>query len=155
MVRNDRANLTMHVIRKVLSLSAIAGLFATSGFPSAERVICVGDDGHISVEIAVGGACADAPGNEQRSKGPTDQSIRTDATSHCGSCEDLPIGNDTVSVFTVRETPSKIGPLQAPVLLVAPAISKCAQSVQRAAAFAVLIDRAPSTLLLRSVSLQL
>ena len=65
-------------------------------------VLCIGEDGHIELEFALNGCCADAPSHD------LDSSETTAAVdkNHCGECIDLPIFaslNSELYVVSVQE----------------------------------------------------
>ncbi len=86
-----------------LAALAVAVLLASSAFAAAEHVVCVGDDGHVTVEGAIGGVCSDTPG-AGLPRAPSGVEAHSGDTGHCGPCKDLPINVDDYSCHAVRET---------------------------------------------------
>ena len=80
---------------------------------AGNRVWCVGADGHVGFESALGAKCAPNPYAASASK--TEISALT-ASGHCGSCTDISIASDStaVSVFALGVPTPHEKPIPAP-----------------------------------------
>jgi hypothetical protein len=97
----------------------LAAILTISSFARAEQVLCFGEDGHVVLEAALSGECADAlPEN-----GCTDSTTHFDVhpADDCGPCEDIAVGDDLVphaakrSAHTV-DAPAALSTSSVPVI---------------------------------------
>jgi len=91
---------------------ASALLFASHAHSSV-LALCVGDDGHVEVEILFDGNCA--TDLDQHSSGASDSTALNaphEGQAHCGSCTDIPIGlghtDSCSSLVQVSKTNHKV-----------------------------------------------
>lgn len=87
---------------RIFAVVSIAGLLAANVSASTERVVCMGDDGHVSVEDAIGGFCSDSP--NAASQTPPEARVNDGDSSHCGPCKDLPISTQSNLINPARES---------------------------------------------------
>jgi hypothetical protein len=146
--------LTRALARRMPIALAIAALLATSCTAATESVLCVGEDGHVSIEPAVAGACADRA-EDSGARTPVPALIRPSSVlGHCGPCEDLPVCLDDAGPLGVRATslPHQRAMPDQPAIT-SPATERTAMAY--AAAHARDTHRFPTALVtLRSVLLQ-
>jgi hypothetical protein len=81
------------------ALVALLALLAPGSGGAGERVLCFGDDGHISLEAATNGVCGpggiSVPARDEVSSARAGYAVKSRQTC-CGSCVDVPVlGNDS------------------------------------------------------------
>lgn len=64
-------------------------------------VLCIGEDGHIELEFAVNGCCADTPSHDLDHPEINFTDTTAAHENHCGECVDLPIFASLNSEFYV------------------------------------------------------
>ncbi|HPO13280.1 MAG TPA: hypothetical protein PLI09_07530 [Candidatus Hydrogenedentes bacterium] len=81
----------MGIKRALACLMAVA-FVPISMFHGSEVVLCIAEDGHIALEIALNGQCMSGPDAPLTTPNPTASSIEAPrSTSHCGPCLDVPM----------------------------------------------------------------
>jgi hypothetical protein len=78
------------MIKTVATIICFAYLVLVAGSGSAS-VICLGDDGHVAIEMGRGGTCAEL--NHENSP---DCQLSEVPHCHCGPCIDIPFGTELV-----------------------------------------------------------
>lgn len=74
---------------------AITGIGALHAPHANGRVLCVGEDGHIEIEVGFEGSCTSDDGLVQSRRSQGHSAVRIESTSdvldHCGECSDVPV----------------------------------------------------------------
>lgn len=95
---------TTRSIGYCLLLPAWAIMFVVAG---QARVLCVGADGHVSIEFSQLGKCGAflSPG---RPGAPPNESLSgVEDANHCGTCVDTPVTQTAVRIGCARNTPAQ------------------------------------------------
>ena len=96
-------------------------LIALMALPSSGQaaVLCLGADGHITFELAVGGRCC--PETSERLDTPLLQVPASDSQPDCGRCTDIEVGKTGSIQLHIRALElAPTAPLSGPVLTSAP-----------------------------------
>jgi len=83
---------------RLLTVIALLGIFFSSTVPPASFVLCIGDDGHRSIEAAFHGTCLESATPYVYSFAAPLKDKDGGKDSHCGPCVDLSLlenGEDT------------------------------------------------------------
>ncbi len=72
----------------------------------SDYVLCFGEDGHVKIEYAAHGCCADVPSHDLDHT----ETTTTEDEDHCGECVDLPIfatiNTEIYNVYGKDDTPT-------------------------------------------------
>ncbi len=77
---------------------ALAGLMAVVIIPvtalqGIETVLCLAEDGHMAIEMALNGQCVSGPSiSAKTTADPLSGAVDSHSASHCGPCRDIPLG---------------------------------------------------------------
>ncbi len=85
----------MRLIHRVTTLPLMALYLLMSFGGSGGVVLCLGEDGHVGIELEKNGSCVESSNQATES---LDCQIDNEPHCHCGPCLDIPLGIKTAGV---------------------------------------------------------
>ncbi len=71
-------------------------------------VLCVGADGHVSIEFSQLGNCGSFLSPDNPGSGPNESLSGVEDANHCGTCVDTPITQTAVRIDCSRDSPLQL-----------------------------------------------